>query len=137
MSADSAHIHCISMESYLAVPDTWLVESDYPNLAVFLLSPGSRLARQIAGVYRIGYGAGPEEVPDNVLCGPCTSTSLGFSSRMSLQRVPLLLPVESFLYSLQTSCVLHVSCLHASILADITLPISRSPWKQQDTAAHH
>ena len=25
----------------------------------------------------------------------------------------------------------------ASVSADITLPISLSPWKQQETAAHH
>ena len=36
----------------------------------------------------------------------------------------------------------HVSSMglasaHTSVSADITLPISPSPWKQQETAAHH
>ena len=48
------------------------------------------------------------------------------------------------IYTLQTSCVLHVSCLNmclslaqASVSADITLPISPNPQKRQETAAHH
>jgi hypothetical protein len=51
------------------------------------LFPCSRLAGPIAGVYRIGYGAGPGKVPDNSLFGPCVSTSLSFSSGVLLQSV--------------------------------------------------
>jgi hypothetical protein len=56
---------------------------------------------------------------------------------------------ESYLYTLQTSHVLPhpVSCLspwvwlsktpHESVSADVTLPISPNPQKQQEAAAHH
>ena len=57
---------------------------------------------------------------------------------------PLSLSIHSYLSSLQTSCVLHGSCLttclasaHESISADITLPISLSLTKQQEATAHH
>ena len=48
------------------------------------------------------------------------------------------------IYTLQTTRALHGSCLSmdlfsacGSVSADITLPISPSPRKQQETAAHH
>jgi hypothetical protein len=39
------------------------------------------------------------------------------------------------IYALQASCVLHVPCL--SMCTEHTHPISSSPWKRQQTAAHH
>ena len=64
----------------------------------------------------------------------CTASSITKPSSASH------LPIKSFLYSLQTSHVLHQSCLrmclssaHASVSADITLPINQpesSEWKR-------
>jgi hypothetical protein len=65
---------------------------------------------------------------------------------------PPSLSVQTYLYSLKTSHGFHKSCLttclasacesvlaklHESVSADITLPISLSPWKWQEAAAHH
>jgi hypothetical protein len=55
---------------------------------------------------------------------------------------PLSLSIPSYLYSLQTSCVLHGSCLSKclvsvpeSVSADITLPFHWSLWKLQEVAS--
>ena len=65
-------------------------------------------------------------------------TSIAQLAVPTSQAQPLSLSIESFRYPLQTSCVLHRSCLsRASVSADITLPIRSSPWKWQETVAYH